>query len=162
MRPTLVRITVRRSMALVAVIAALLAIIIVPVGRKLEYAKVQREMNDSIQSLRYRAPNGVDPAVWQCAANWTSTAYGNICFSEEHVGIEEMYRLRDEMLAKLSGPADPDLLLWIWERLARTGPHGKRYVGRFRRSFLDCFPAGMVTEPGNSTTFEDSRALDDG
>jgi hypothetical protein len=147
MRPSHAQLTVRRLMVVVAIVAVLLAALIVPLGRQLEYGKLRREMNDSIDALQYRVPHGVSPRVWECAWGWTLTAYGNVCFSEEHVRIEEMYRLRDELVPKLRGPVGPQTLVWIWERLAQTGPHGKRYVGQHRQSFLDCFPPGMVPVP---------------
>ena len=124
MPPPYARITVWRLMVLVAIAAAFLATIGRPIGRRLEYARVQREMDDAIRALEYRVPPGVSPSVWECAWGWTLTAYGNVCFSEEHVRIGEMYRLRDELMPKLSGPVGPQTLVWIWDRLAKTGPHG--------------------------------------
>jgi hypothetical protein len=150
MRGPGVKFTLRRTMASVALLAVLFAICLVPARRfsqLVEYARVRREMNDAITGPQYRVPNGISPDVWECAWGWTLTAYGNVCFSEEHVRIEEMHRLREEVLPKLCGPVGPQTLVWIWERLAQTGPHGKRYVARFRQSFLDCFPPGIVREP---------------
>src|SRR4051812_38436990 len=91
-----VRISVRRMMILVAVLAVLLAVVI-PVGRLSHYASVRRQMYDSISALQYRAPQGGSPSAWECASGWTVTAYTNVCFSEEHVTIGEMYRLREDL-----------------------------------------------------------------
>jgi hypothetical protein len=118
-------------------------------------------MDDAIEALKYRVPPGMSPSVWECAWEWTSTAYGNVCFSEEHVRIEEMYRLRDELIPKLRGPIDPQTLVWIWARLAQTGPHGKRYVGRFKQVFLNCFPPGMVTKPSDLSPLDYTSRLDE-
>jgi hypothetical protein len=102
MRRAHASLTVRRLMVVVAIVAVLLVALIVPVGRRYEYEKLRREMNDSIDALQYRVPQGVGPRVWECAWGWTLTAYGNVCFSEEHVRIEEMYRLRDELVGRQS------------------------------------------------------------
>jgi hypothetical protein len=135
------RFTVRRTMIMVAVVALLLTIII-PVGRLSHYARVQRQMQDWLYTLQYRVPPGISPATWDCAWGWTLTAYGNVCFSEEHVPINELYRLREDFASKLQGPIDAATLVWFWDRLSRTGPHGKRYVTRHKPAFMDCFPPG--------------------
>ena len=74
-------------------------------------------------------PQGLGLPDWECAWESTITAYGNVCFDEKHVGIEEMYRLRDELVPKLRGSVGSQTLVWIWEQLAKaqTGPHGKHY-----------------------------------
>jgi hypothetical protein len=139
-----VRFTVRKAMLAVAILAVLLAYFLVPLGRLTVYHRVQREMDAAIRALEYRVPPGVSPAVWECAWGWTSTAYGNVCFSEEHVSTEELYRLRKDLMPKLQGPVDLQTLVWVWDRLAQTGPHGRRYVGQHKPSFLECLPPGTV------------------
>jgi hypothetical protein len=140
------RFTVRRLMITVAVLALLLAVI-VPVGRLSHYARVQRQMYDSISALRSRVPPSISPVTWECASGWTITAYANVCFSEEHVTIGEMYRLREDLALELQGPITPDTLVWIWDRLSRTGRHGKQYVAKFKQAFLECFPPGTFPPP---------------
>lgn len=128
-------------MAAVAVLAVLLGTFVVPVGRRFEFSRLARQMDTSIRYLRPTNFSGVSPTVWECAQVWTVTAYGNVCFSPEHVATAEMYRLRDDLERKLAGPVDLDTLTWIWDRLARTGPSGKRYVERFRPLLEECLPA---------------------
>jgi hypothetical protein len=139
-----VRVTVRRFLLAIAFLADLLSFCIVPLARLSEYGRVRGEMQDSIYGLQYRVPQGVNPATWECAWGWTLNAYGNICFSEEHVHIDEMYRLRAELLPKLRGPGGLQTLAWVWDRLAQTGPHGRRYVELHRPSFLNCFAPGTI------------------
>ncbi len=62
-------------------------------------------------------------------------------------------RLRDDLARRFAGPIDRDTLTWIWDRLARTGPHGTRYVERFRPKFEQCVapqtgvPSASVSPP---------------
>jgi len=141
-------------MVAVAVLAAVMGFCVVPFGRQAEFLRIHRQLYDSIRDLKPSNQASVSPAVWECASDWTITAYGNICFSPEHVETAEMYRLRDELNGKLGGFIDLDTLIWIWDRLAKTGPHGKQYIERYRPQFLECFPitangpkSGQITVP---------------
>lgn len=134
------RFTVRRLMLAVACLAPILAYVAAPVYRLSRYARVQRQMYDMISALQLPVPQGTNPSHWECASSWTVTAYANVCFSEEHVTVEEMHRLRDDLQAKLQEVPSKDMLVWIWDRLARTGPHGREYVARFKPWFMNCFP----------------------
>lgn len=138
-----------QSMVAVAVLAVLLAII-VPVGRVTEYVRLQRQMGTSIRCLNPTNPN-VNPDDWDCAHFRTWVAYENVCFDPRLVNTVEMYRLRDDLDRKLKGNVDLDTLVWIWNRLAETGPHGKKYVERFRPIFEQCFPpqAAVPTAPAS-------------
>jgi hypothetical protein len=150
MRLPRVRFTVRRLMFVVPCLAAFLAFIATPVYQEMRYWNIRQELNDRISSLKPAVPPGTNPTVWDCASSWTITAYGNVCFSEEHVSLEEMYCFRDDLDSKLKGPVNSALLVWIWDRLAQTGPHGKRYVARHKGSFMDCFPAPTAAGLPNS------------
>src|SRR5262245_1232680 len=108
--------TVRWLIVVVACLAFFLAFVVAPMYRLSRYSRVRRQMYDLIYSLQYPVPQGTSPSVWECTWGWTVTAYANICFSEEHVPIEEMYRLREDLLSKLQGSTSPDLLVWIWDR----------------------------------------------
>jgi hypothetical protein len=143
------RFTVARLMVAVAFVAVWLGFCIVPVWRQAEFHRLARQIDEPIRKLRATRPYEVSPSVWECAHNWTITAYCNVCFSPGHVRTEEMYRLREDVRRKLEGEINLDTLEWIWDRLAQTGPHGKRYVERFRPRFQECFPkpAASVT-PG--------------
>lgn len=129
-----------KSMIAVSLFAVLLAVCIVPMARITEYSRLQREMDASIRYLKPTNSLTLNLSVWDCAHTWTITAYCNVCFSPEHVSTVEMYRLREDLNRKLEGSVDLDTLRWIWDRLAQTGPHGKRYVERFRSQFEECFP----------------------
>jgi hypothetical protein len=109
-----------KLMTVVALLALPMAFCLVPIHRQTEWSRLERQMDTSIRYLRPSDPSTVDPAVWDHALGATITAYGNVCFSTEHVSIPEMYRLRDDLDAKLKGKVDLDTLVWIWERLGGT------------------------------------------
>src|SRR4051794_6873902 len=132
------RFTVGKLMAAVAILALGMGFCIVPIGKQAEFARLQRQMDDSIRSLRPSDPTGISPTEWDCALGWTVTAYCNVCFSPGHVGTPEMYRLRDDLARKLDRRIGVDTLAWIWDRLAQTGPHGKQYVERNLPQFEEC------------------------
>jgi hypothetical protein len=128
-------------MGLVALLALPMAFCLVPIQPHAEWSRLERLMDASIQYLRPSDPSTVDPAVWEAAHGSTVTAYGNVCFSPEHVSMPEMYRLRDDLDAKLKGKVDLDTLVWIWERLGKTGPSGESYARRFRPLLDQYLPA---------------------
>jgi hypothetical protein len=127
-------------MLVVVFTALLLNFCIVPLGRQTEWRRLQNRMDSTIRYLRPTQPAAMNPSVWECAHGWVVTAYVNICFSPEHTATGEMYRLRDDLDKKLASGVDLDTLKWIWNRLGKTGPHGKRYIERHSPSFRDCFP----------------------
>jgi hypothetical protein len=135
------RLPVWKLMTIVALLALPMAFCLVPIGRQAEWGRVHRQMDDTIRYLKPSDPSGVDPAVWDHALGATITAYGNVCFSTEHVSIPEMYRLRDDLDAKLKGKVDLDTLVWIWERLGETGPPGQSYARRHRPLLDQYLPA---------------------
>lgn len=98
----------------------------------------RRDGQAIVRRLESMRPDTADLAVWKCATEAIETAYGNICFSPEHVSMAEMRRLRNDLDAKLRGPVDMATLAWIWNRLGETGPHGRRYIKRFKSLFHDC------------------------
>jgi hypothetical protein len=133
------------TMMIAVAVSGLVLTLIVAVGRRTHYGYVQREMYDALTTLQNRPPPGVSLATWECAWGWTVTAYGNVCFSEEHVTTGELLRFREDLSAELQGPITLDTLVRIWDRLSRTGPHGRRYVSRFKPEFLACLPPGSVS-----------------
>jgi hypothetical protein len=145
------RFSIWKLMVAVAVLSVLLGFCVLPVFELNAYHRLQRQTDTSIRYLRPTDPQAVSPVAWECASGWTITAYGNICFSPEHVSYAELCRFRDDLDRKLAGKIDPSTLIWIWDRLAETGPHGQRYVRRFKPIFLaECLPSlgsGPTTPP---------------
>ena len=142
------RFTVRWPIAVVALLAVLLAFWIVPVARRIErlnrqteHRQVAGEIRGAILPFESRVPVGVNPSVWACAVRETYTALFNICFAwDPPPSIEELYRLRNDLRAKLRDPVDIQSLEWIWDRVAHMGPAGKHAAKACRPTFEACFP----------------------
>jgi hypothetical protein len=99
---------------------------------KLAFGRHHYQLFDTIAGLHGRQPLEVDKNTWEEAVYLTTTAYGNVCYSPEHVSNAEMVRLRNDLDEKLKSKVGINTLLWIWDRLAQTGPHGRQYITRFK------------------------------
>jgi hypothetical protein len=149
------RLTLRASLVIVALLAALLGLVIVPLSRAIdrwnrqrEYEQVVGGMTRAIFALENRVPRGVDPSRWTAAVRLTATAHFNAFHLWHPPPIEEAYRLRADLMPKLRGPVDLPMLAWAWERLARTGVDGRDYVARHRSKFEKILPtAGASGDP---------------
>jgi hypothetical protein len=97
---------------------------------RLEYSREQRVTYELVKQLRQRRPAAVAPLRWDAATSWAVTAYVNVCFSPEHVSLEELKRFRADLEQRLRGPVDLETVDWFWHRLGRTGPHGRGYHQR--------------------------------
>lgn len=97
----------------------------IPVGRVTEFNRQQIDVGLTLNSLQSKRPTEVAPVLWECVWVWTRTFHGNISFSPEHVSLDEMCRLRDDLNEKLKGRIDLNTLAWIGDRLGKTGPHGR-------------------------------------
>lgn len=130
----------RRIHGVVVVLAALSILLALVAGGTLvnqwlrwrSYTAQREEMYRIIAAWERRPPPGVDGHVWQEACKLTGIAVGNVCFSPSHVSLEELADLRAELAAKEAGRVDIDTLQWVWDRLATTGPHGRRYIQQMR------------------------------
>jgi hypothetical protein len=153
MRSRHLRLTIRRSMTLVALVAALLAFAILPLSKEIarqkeqsRYDQIATEMVDAVAALELRTPQGVSSSVWVCTVRSTTVCLMNICFTWNRPSNDDLYRLRGDLMPRLRGPANLETLLWIWDRLARTGPYATRVVDRSRRSFEACIPGPGAKE----------------
>jgi hypothetical protein len=135
-----IRISLARTLAIVALVAVVLSLIIVPARRRMEWTRLVRQTDARIRYLRPTEPNNINPYAWDCIHDRVVTAYCNICSSPGHPATVEMYRLRKDLEVKLGGEIGLDTLKWIWARLGETGPGGKRYIERFEPWFRECIP----------------------
>ena len=156
MRWPRVRLTLRASLVIVALLAAFLGLVIVPLSRAIERWNRQREyeqvadgMTGAIFALENRVPQGVLPSRWKSAVRLTATVHFNAFHLWHPPPIEEVYRLRAELMPKLRGPVDLQTLDWTWERLARTGVDGKRVADSLGPEFRRCFPPGAISGPAS-------------
>jgi len=138
------RVSIAGALAIVAGTAVLLGLCVVPVERHMEWVRLSRQIDTSIRYLKPSQPNPATAATWDCAHGWVFTAYCNVCSSPGKPGTAEMYRLRDDLDARLKGPHDLKTLRWIWDRLGETSPYGKQYTERYGPRFRDCFPPGSI------------------
>jgi hypothetical protein len=86
------------------------------------------EIKKLLSQWREHSPPGVNEDRWRAAWYIAYNGFGNICFSPKHVSLEEIYRLKAEVQAKMREPATMASVRWFWNRLAETGPHGKQYI----------------------------------
>ncbi len=138
----------RRVILVSGIVAALCALLVLPaqwIYQVVNYAKEQRRAADVVESLVDRRPSGTSSTEWDVASEWAVTAYHNVCFSADHVRLDELRRFRVDVEAKCSPQAEIRITTidWIWQRLAETGPHGKQYVGRFRPQYLEHLAAAQ-------------------
>jgi hypothetical protein len=88
-----------------------------------------------IKSLAGRWPAGVSESACNNGLARTVTAHCNVRFSLSHTSREAMHSYGQQVEKRLQGEVDAGIFEWIWDRLAETGPHGKRYTDRFRQAF---------------------------
>lgn len=134
------RLTVRALMGAILLLAVLLQFCIVPFYRHSEWSAIERRLDGQIRHLTPSDPSKVSIAAWDCARDWTTAAYNNICFSQHHVSTDEMRRFKRDLEGKLRGEVDLRTLIWIWDRLSKTGPTGKQYVRNQKDQFFRCLP----------------------
>jgi hypothetical protein len=132
-------------MAFVALLALVLTFGLVPLLKEIErrrrateYGQVAGGMTSAIFALENQAPRGVNPAKWKSAVKLTAVAHFNAFHLWHPPPMLELYRLRDELMAKLRGPVDIQTLEWTWARIARTGIDGKRITDQYQREFEEC------------------------
>jgi hypothetical protein len=154
------RLTIRGAMAVVALLALVLALVLLPLIRVIErrkmadeFGRVASAQTNAIFALVNRVPPGVDPTDWKSAVESTAVAHFNAFQGWHRPPIEEVYRLNQDLMPKLRGSVGVQTLAWTWDRLASTGVDGKNYVDKYRPKFEKCFPPGMIT--GHAT--EDGR-----
>jgi hypothetical protein len=102
-----------------------------------------RDGNKLVNQLRGRRPPDVSPRTWDLAADWAVTAYCNVCFSPGHVPLDELKRFRTELEERLRATVDLATVDWIWERLGRTGPHGRQYRERFEPEYREMLQTSL-------------------
>ena len=105
--------------------------------RQLDYYREQRAAFELVRQLRDRRPPDVNANTWEYATGWAITASCNVCCSSEGVTLEELKRFRADLEERLRGPVDLATVDWIWERLGRTGPHGRKYQQQFEPQYRE-------------------------
>ena len=116
------RLTIRQSMAIIALVAMLLAFGVVPLARensgqikRMEYDRLEKGILSAIFALKIQPPQGIPPSNWKSAVDSTMNAHINMFHSWHAPSIEELYRLREELMPKFRGRADIQTLAWTWD-----------------------------------------------
>jgi hypothetical protein len=126
--------TLFAAVALIAVLAT-----VVPASLRfwelISYARQRTIGAELVESLNARRPETVPIQTWRDASGWAITAYHNVCFSEEHVTFDELARFNHDTRIALSGNVNLQSIDWVWARLAKTGPHGQRYVANWEPEY---------------------------
>lgn len=128
-----------RLIALTALAAIMLALVrpALFVWNLHVYGQKSHHIRALIMSLRDQRPSDIPDHAWEEGINWTVTAHCNVCFSPDHASFENMCIYGQQLEEKLQGKIDASTLEWVWDRLAETGPQGKRYTDQFRGQFKE-------------------------
>ena len=125
-------------------------VIAAPIGlrvyQQLKYARQRILGAELVESLRDRRPDEVPSQRWQDATGWAITAYHNVCFSEEHVSINQLVLFNRDARSELAGEVSLQSIDWVWARLAETGPHGKRYVSQWEPEYRSLVYRDLVPD----------------
>ena len=95
-----------------------------------------------LEGMEETPPAGTDADRWRRVWGIVYNGFGNVCFTREHVSIDEMRRLHAEVQRKSTETPSLDWPHWLWERLARTGPHGKEYIEQMTPLFEEAANGG--------------------
>jgi|GEM_PF-3895258 len=127
----------RRVFALLLFVICALAVapFAIRLCQLLEFRREQELANELISSLDSRRPSHTDQETWDDATRWAGIAFANVCFSDEHLTIEELRRFTIDTRQELQGEVDLDTIDWVWKRLSETGPHGKQYTNRVKPAY---------------------------
>lgn len=121
-----------RGVLVAALCIGLLAFVTARVYPLQRYQTTARRISETLRSVTVRCPADVSPKAWNVGVDWTVTAFVNVCFSESHVTYQEMLRFEADLHARLQQPLDTAYFAWVWDRLADTGAHGRKYVQKCR------------------------------
>jgi hypothetical protein len=99
------RITIRRMMIRIALLAGLLSIL-VPIakneGRLQHNGRLLQQADALIMSLASKCPSGVNPSIWTESVNTTQTIGANL-YSSDTINTEEKERFNDDLTERLRG-----------------------------------------------------------
>jgi hypothetical protein len=130
------RITIRRIMIGIALIAGLLSIL-VPYTRYIGHlhyrAALWRRADPMIRGLSSRCPTGINPRDWEESVTWTQIIGMNL-YSGDHISLSEKERLNRDMAERLNGASGPEIIPWIWSRYGRMakGTRSESYVRSYQ------------------------------
>ena len=134
----------RTRLTIILIAIVLIAVVVKGVSYhydRQEFFRLHQQSYSLIDRLANQPPAEVKSEAWQNLVEITITAFSNVCFSPKHVDNQEMARFYSDLRGKVEQDVNVVTVLWIWERLALTGPHGKQYVERFKPQLNDALEA---------------------
>ena len=113
--------------------------VLIPIAFLILQANAYRRQVDVgmelLQSLDHRRPSATSVETWECAVSWTGVAYPNVFFHHDYTSHEELLAFNKDLSDKLAGEVSLETIDWFWQRLAKAGPNGARYVSRFEPQY---------------------------
>jgi hypothetical protein len=147
------RITIRRMMIGIALIAGLFSILVPMakyIGRRQYLAALWTQADPMIRGLSSRCPTGINPRDWEESVTWTQIIGMNL-YSGDHISLSEKERLNRDMAERLNGASGPEIIPWIWSRYERMakGTSSESYVRSYQRLALSPWdqPGSQPTTP---------------
>ncbi len=96
---------------------------------------VRDQMQMTIASLAKKCPPDMTQRGWNVAVDWTLQLTGNTMLPG-CADLDDMRGLRRELEERAKGKVDMDLVLWIWDEVAKIDPHGLQYKRKFQQVML--------------------------
>ena len=113
------RISVRRSMLVVAVIALGLGVFEAVLGPFQDHRRWYDRVQADLESLKQKRPRDIERAQWAYVIGWTLNAHGNCGGHPNFVDSDMAELFADELENKLRGEVGMDTIDWIWDEYMR-------------------------------------------
>jgi hypothetical protein len=98
--------------------------------------RIRDQMQATIASLEKKCPPDMTQREWDVAISWTLQLTGNTMLPG-WADLDDMRRLDRELEERAKGKVDMDLVLWIWDEVAKIDPTGPRYKRKFQFVMLE-------------------------
>jgi hypothetical protein len=94
--------------------------------------RIKEQIGDTIASLAKKCPPDMTQREWNVAVSWTNNLAGNCFWPGGPVDLDDMRRFQHELEERAKGKVDMDLIIWIWDQVAKITPHGLQYKRKFQ------------------------------
>ena len=113
-------VTVRRMMAVVAIIALGLAGFDAAFFRPIRvHSRWFKRVRADLESLQHKRPPDVERREWAYVVGWTLNAHGNCCSARDFVDPALTEGFADELERRLRGRVGIGTIDWIWDEFMR-------------------------------------------
>jgi hypothetical protein len=97
--------------------------------------RIRDQMQATIASFEKKCPPDMTQRQWDVAVSWTLQLTGNTMLPG-WADLDDMRRLQRELEERAKEKVDLDLVLWIWDEVAKIDPTGPRYKQNFQQVML--------------------------